>query len=76
MGSRYLCESGPCLDGTLLHNDSQRFICDNVYLRAETSNSLVTQSIGKGDVLENSNCSRRRVSFLHQSDTLDRLTEE
>ena len=50
-GFQILCESG-LLDGTLLHNDSQKFICENVYLRTETSNSLVTQTIVKGEVLK------------------------
>ena len=70
-GFQILCESG-LLDGTLMHNDSQKFICDNVYLRTETSNSLMTQSIGKGDVLKIP-IAHGEGKYFAPSDTLDRL---
>jgi len=50
-GFQILCESG-LLEGTLMHNNSQKFICENVFLRTETSNALVTQSIETGAVLK------------------------
>lgn len=50
-GFQILCESG-LLEGTLQHNESQQFICENVYLRTETTNSLVTRSIENGAVLK------------------------
>lgn len=50
-GFQILCESG-LLEGTLQHNDNQQFICENVYLRTETTNSLVTRSIENGAVLK------------------------
>lgn len=33
------------LPGALLHNDSHKFICKNVYLKPETNNSLVTRGL-------------------------------
>jgi phosphoribosylformylglycinamidine synthase len=40
-GFQILTESG-LLPGALLHNDNQQFICKNIYLKAETKNTLVT----------------------------------
>jgi phosphoribosylformylglycinamidine synthase I len=72
-GFQILCESG-LLDGTLLHNDSQKFICENVYLRTETSNSLVTQTIVKGEVLKIP-IAHGEGKFFAPKETLDCLTE-
>lgn len=49
-GFQILCESG-LLPGTLQHNVNQQFICKNINLRTETTNSLVTRSMSKGDVV-------------------------
>ena len=40
-GFQILCESH-LTPGALLHNNNQKFNCENVYLKAGTSNSLVT----------------------------------
>ena len=40
-GFQILCEAG-LLPGALMHNDNQKFICKNQYIRAETSNSAMT----------------------------------
>lgn len=40
------------LPGALLHNDSQKFICDNVYLKTTSTNSLVSRKLDKGQVLK------------------------
>lgn len=50
-GFQILCEAG-LTPGALLHNDSQKFICDNVHLRVESKNSLFTRSTNVGEVLE------------------------
>ena len=42
-GFQILTESG-LLPGALLHNTSHKFICKNVYLKAMTKNTLVTNS--------------------------------
>jgi len=43
-GFQVLTEAG-LLPGTLLHNRTRKFICRNIYLRAETSNSMLTSQI-------------------------------
>lgn len=43
-GFQILTESG-LLDGALLHNDNQKFICKNVYLKASTMNSGITKDL-------------------------------
>lgn len=50
-GFQILCEAR-LLPGTLQHNNSQLFICDNVYLKTENNNTLVTNSLHKGHVLK------------------------
>lgn len=50
-GFQVLCETG-LLPGALLHNTDQKFICKNVNIRCETSDSLVTSAIAKGAVLK------------------------
>jgi phosphoribosylformylglycinamidine synthase I len=43
-GFQVLTEAG-LLPGALLHNQNRKFICRNIYLKAETSNSLLTANI-------------------------------
>jgi phosphoribosylformylglycinamidine synthase len=50
-GFQVLCEAG-LLPGVLLHNDNQKFICKNVYIRCETNNTLVTNQIKAGAALK------------------------
>ena len=50
-GFQVLCESG-LLPGTLLRNQNQKFICQNIHLRTETQNSLLTRNIASGTVLK------------------------
>ena len=50
-GFQVLCEAG-LLPGALLHNDNQKFICKNVNIRCETSESLVTNQIKAGAALK------------------------
>lgn len=50
-GFQILCESG-LLPGALLLNDSQKFICKNVYLRVENDQTAFTRLAHKGDVLK------------------------
>lgn len=49
-GFQILCESG-LLPGALTHNESLRFVCKDVHLRTETTNSVFTGSLNQGDVL-------------------------
>ncbi|MBL4656750.1 MAG: phosphoribosylformylglycinamidine synthase subunit PurQ [Flavobacteriales bacterium] len=43
-GFQVLCEAH-LLPGALLHNDTQKFICENVHLKAMTNNTIVTSGI-------------------------------
>lgn len=43
-GFQILTESG-LLDGALLHNDNQKFICKNVFLKPGTANSAITKDL-------------------------------
>lgn len=48
-GFQILCESG-LLPGALLHNEEQKFICKNQYIKVETNDSLFTNGL-KGKAL-------------------------
>lgn len=43
-GFQVLCEAG-LLPGALLHNEGQRFICRNVFIRSQTRNTLLTSAV-------------------------------
>ncbi len=45
-GFQILCESG-LLPGTLLHNNKQKFICKNVFLKPYSKNSAITNKLDK-----------------------------
>lgn len=49
-GFQILCETG-LLPGTLLQNDTQNFICKNVYVKCENNNTTITRLI-KNNVLK------------------------
>ena len=49
-GFQILCESG-LLPGALLHNNNQKFICKNVFIKTETNNSLITATLERGKPL-------------------------
>lgn len=50
-GFQILCES-KLLPGTLLHNDHQKFMCKNVFLKADNNASIINQHIPKSEVLK------------------------
>ena len=43
-GFQILTEAG-LLEGALLHNENRKFICRNIYMKAQTANSLITSLI-------------------------------
>ena len=43
-GFQILCET-PLLTGALLHNDNQKFICKNVYLKPESSTAAISKGL-------------------------------
>lgn len=50
-GFQILLESG-LLPGSMMHNQKLRFVCKNVYLRCESTDSLFTNSLDKGQVFD------------------------
>ena len=50
-GFQILCEAG-LLPGALLHNNERKFICKNVFIKAENNTSLVTSKIPKNKALK------------------------
>ncbi len=50
-GFQVLCESG-LLPGALLHNTERKFLCKNVYIKAQTNETLITNTIPKEKVLK------------------------
>lgn len=50
-GFQILCEAG-LLPGALLHNNERKFICKNVFIKAENTDSLVTNLIPKDKALK------------------------
>jgi phosphoribosylformylglycinamidine synthase subunit PurQ / glutaminase len=50
-GFQILCEAG-LLPGALLHNDSRKFVCKNVFIRAEHNNSTLTSKVPKNKALK------------------------
>jgi phosphoribosylformylglycinamidine synthase len=50
-GFQILCESG-LLPGALMRNASQKYICKQVHLRTETTNSPFTHTLESGQVLK------------------------
>src|SRR5687768_17026862 len=50
-GFQILCEAG-LLPGALLHNDSLKFVCKNVFIKAENNNSKLTAKVPAGKALK------------------------
>jgi len=50
-GFQILCEAG-LVPGTLLHNNNQKFICKNVFLKTINNDTLITNKISADKVLK------------------------
>jgi phosphoribosylformylglycinamidine synthase len=50
-GFQILAEAG-LVPGALLHNKSRKFICNNIYLKAQTSNSMLTSMVDPDKALK------------------------
>ncbi len=76
-GFQILCESG-LLPGALLRNAGLKYICKQVYLRTETTDSPFTQILKKGEVLKipighmegNYFCDAATLDALHNEDRI------
>ena len=53
-GFQILTESG-LLEGALLHNDNQKFICKNVFLKPTSHESAMTKNLNATKAYQNSN---------------------
>lgn len=50
-GFQILCEAG-LLPGTLQHNNNQKFICKNIFIKPQTKNSLITSELDLNEALK------------------------
>ena len=73
-GFQILCEAG-LLPGVLLSNASLKFVCRNVHLRVETSQSLFTQRYATGDVISVP-VAHHDGNYFADAATLDRLEQQ
>ncbi len=73
-GFQVLCESG-LLPGVLLRNAALKFICRNVDLKVENSDSLFTRRYNPGDVLSVP-VAHGDGNYFADNETLDRLEGE
>ena len=66
-GFQVLCEAG-LLDGVLMRNESQKFICKNIYLKPASLNTLITSSLSADDVLKIPIAHAEGNYFAHAND--------
>lgn len=50
-GFQILLEAG-LIPGAMMHNEKLKFVCKNIYMRVESTNSLFTSDLEKGQVLD------------------------
>ncbi len=70
-GFQILCEAG-LVPGALLHNTERKFICKNVYIKAENNDSLITSNIPKQKALKVP-IAHGEGRFYADADTLKKL---
>jgi phosphoribosylformylglycinamidine synthase len=73
-GFQILCESG-LLPGALMRNAGLKYICKQVHLRTETTNSPFTNALTKGEVLEIP-IGHMEGNYYCDAETLNRLKSE
>ena len=72
-GFQILTESG-LLDGALLHNNSQRFICKNVFLSPVSSSAAITKDLSK-DRSYNIPIAHGEGRFFASNETIKRIED-
>ena len=72
-GFQILCEAG-LLPGALLHNDSRKFICKNIFIKAENGNSKITSNIPKNKALKIP-IAHGEGKYFADTETLKKLNE-
>lgn len=50
-GFQILCET-PLLEGALLHNNTQKFICKNIYLKPQSKSAAISKGLDKDKALK------------------------
>ena len=70
-GFQILCEAG-LVPGALLHNTERKFICKNLYIKAENTETLITSGIPKGKALKIP-IAHGEGRFYADADTLKKL---
>jgi phosphoribosylformylglycinamidine synthase len=73
-GFQILCEAG-LLPGVLLRNVSLKFICKDVWLKVERTDTLYTSRYAKGEVAQMI-CAHGDGNYFADNETLDRLEGE
>ncbi len=72
-GFQILCESG-LLEGTLLHNDSHKFICKNQYIAPQTNSTLITKDLEMNKPL-NIPIAHGEGKYFAYEDTIKKLND-
>ena len=72
-GFQILCEAG-LLPGALLHNDSRKFICRNVYIKPENGQSKITSKIPANKALKIP-IAHGEGKYFADTETLKKLNE-
>lgn len=70
-GFQVLCESG-LLPGALLHNNTRKFICKNVFIKSQTSNSIITSQVPLNKALKIP-IAHGEGNYFADADTLKKL---
>lgn len=73
-GFQILCEAG-LLDGTLLHNNQQKFICKNIFLKSSSNNSLLNAVAPKDTALKIP-IAHGEGRFFADNDTIKKLQDK
>ena len=72
-GFQILCEAG-LLPGALLHNNSRKFICKNVFIKSENNNSKITAKIPGNKALKVP-IAHGEGKYFADADTLKKLND-
>ncbi len=72
-GFQILSEAG-LVPGALLHNSNRKFICRNIYMKAETTNSLITSGLNTDKALKIP-IAHGEGNYFATEDTLKRLND-
>lgn len=73
-GFQILCEAG-LTPGALLHNNERKFICKNVFLKAQQQETIITQGISSEKILKIP-IAHGEGRFYADADTLKKLNDK